>query len=264
MIAIILAGGYAKRLWPLSLNMPKVLLPIAGKPIIDYAIEKVLEIIPPPSKIIVSTNQRFQLQFEEWLKNKEYDNIELIPDALIKESEKMGAIKALSDIVSVISQDFIILAGDNLFTDELNSMMRFFNKVYSPVVALYHARNLVEAKRGATVVLDANRRIVEFIEKPQNPKTSLIGACLYAFPFKTIPRFQEYIGLGLSNDEPGKFIEWLYKVEPVYGYMLHDYLWDIGTHESYQFARKFFRQHPQVEYGKPLCDCRDGDITCLK
>jgi len=240
MIAIVLAGGYAKRLWPLTLDKPKVLLPVAGKPVIDYVIEKILKVSPPVKKIIVSTNLRFQSQFERWLKGRKPSSVELVPDHSTSEYEKVGAVRALANIASNVDEDFLVLAGDNLFKDELDGLIRIFNQKYSPTVALYHARNLEEAKRGATVTLGDDGRILEFVEKPEDPKTTLVGACLYAFPLKIGVRLREYIRLGLPQDEPGRFIEWLHKVEPVYGYMLEDYLWDIGTLESYREIEKYF------------------------
>ena len=242
MIAIVLAGGYAKRLWPLTLNKPKVLLPIAGKPVIDYVVEKILRVNPPVKRIIVSTNLRFQQQFENWLEAKGYKNVELIPDNSTNEHEKIGAVRALSNIASSINEDFLVLAGDNLFLDELNGLTQFFKDKDSPVVALYYARDLNEARKGATAVLDEEGRIVEFVEKPENPKTTLLGACLYAFPPRIAVRLKEYIDRGLPQDEPGRFLEWLHRVEPVYGYMLKDYLWDIGTLESYRDAERYFKK----------------------
>jgi glucose-1-phosphate thymidylyltransferase len=247
MIAVVLAGGYAKRLWPLTLDKPKALLPVAGKPLIDHVFEKILKIHPSVRKIIVSTNLRFQSQFEEWLETKGYDGVELIPDSSRSESDKIGAVKALSNIASAIGEEFIVLAGDNLFIDELNGFMQFFNEKHSPVVALYHARNLNEAKKSATVVLDDNNRIAEFIEKPENPKTTLVGACLYAFPARTGLSLKEYVARELPQDEPGKFIEWLHKVEPVYGFMLNGHVLDVGTLESYKEAEKFLQYETPAE-----------------
>jgi glucose-1-phosphate thymidylyltransferase len=241
-IAVVLAGGYAKRLWPLTLNKPKALLPVAGKPIIDYVLEKILKINPPVRKIIVSTNLRFQPQFEEWLETRGYDDVELVPDSSRDECDKIGAVKALSNIASAISEEFLVLAGDNLFLDELNGFVKFFNEKHSPVVALYHARNLDEAKKSATVILNDNGRIMDFIEKPEDPKTMQVGACLYAFPARIGKSLKEYVELGLPQDEPGKFIEWLHKVEPVYGYMLNSYLLDIGTIESYREAENSIKR----------------------
>jgi glucose-1-phosphate thymidylyltransferase len=243
MIAIILAGGYAKRLWPLTANKPKALLPISGKPIINYVVEKLLPLDPPISRIILSTNLRFQSQFEKWLKNAEYCHVELMPERSSKEEEKLGAVRALADIVEKIGTgDVLVLAGDSLFSDSLDSFLSFFHEKHAPTIALYYARSITEAKRGSTAVTSENRQIIEFIEKPTHPKTTLVGACVYAFPAGIGKRLKEYLRLGLATDEPGRFIQWLHKQEPVYGYVFKDYLWDIGTIESYKAADKIFSQ----------------------
>lgn len=241
MIAIVLAGGYAKRLWPLTLDKPKALLPIAGKSIIDYVIEKLVPLNPLINRIILSTNLRFQPQFQAWLKARRYRDIELVPDDSLREEEKIGAVRALTDIVDRTGdEDVLVLAGDNLFTDDLVGFLRFFDEKRVSTIALYQARSQDEAERGATVIVDKRGRILEFVEKPVCPETTLVGACVYAFPTGIGKRFRDYLELGLPTDEPGKFIEWLHKQEPVYGYMLKDYLWDIGILESYRAADEFF------------------------
>jgi glucose-1-phosphate thymidylyltransferase len=241
MIAIILAGGYAKRLWPLTLDKPKALLPIAGKPIINYIVEKLVTLEPPVSEIILSTNLRFLSQFEEWLQNGRYHNVRIVPEESRSENEKLGAVKALADIVDKIEgEEILVLAGDNLFTDKLEGLVRFFHERQAPTVALYHARNLAETRKGSSVTMDKNNVILEFVEKPSNPKSTLVGACLYIFPKGITRRLREYLTLGQTTDEPGRFIEWLHLQEPVYGYLLKDYLWDIGTIDSYKAADEDF------------------------
>jgi len=240
LIAIILAGGYAKRLWPLTLNKPKALLPIASKPMIDHIIEKLIPLSPFITGIIILTNLRFQLQFQSWLETRKYPNVELIPDDSRREEEKLGAVRALANIATRIDEDTLVMAGDNLTTDNLKGFLHFFHEKRVPTIALYHAESIDEARSGATVRIDNEGKIVEFIEKPSNPKTTLVGACIHTFPARICNRFKEYLELRLPTDEPGRFIEWLHKQEPLYGYMLNDYLWDIGTLESYQAADKFF------------------------
>jgi len=242
MIAVVLAGGYAKRLWPLTLNKPKVLLPLAGKPVLNYVIEGILKLSPPVRKIIVSTNMRFQPYFIEWLKSTEYEGVELIPDYSTSEENKLGALKALHNILSRIKEDSLVLAGDSVFTDDLNGLIQLFNEKDAPVIALYKAKDLEETKRSSLATLGDDGRIIEFVEKPANPKTNLIGACIYALPVKTAKSLKTYLDLGLSRDEPGRFIEWLHRIETVYGYLFRDYVWDIGTPESYTEAENYFKQ----------------------
>jgi glucose-1-phosphate thymidylyltransferase len=241
MIGIILAGGYAKRLWPLTLNRPKALLPVAGKPIINYIVEKLVSLEPPMSKIILSTNLKYLSNFEEWLENSQWRIIEIIPEKSHSEKEKLGAVKALAAIASdTDAQEMLVLAGDSLFTDELEGFVRFFHGKHAPTIALYYAKNLAETRKGSSVTIDDNDKILEFVEKPSHPKSTLVGACLYAFPAGISGRLNEYLASGRTTDEPGRFIEWLHLHEPVYGYLLKDYLWDIGTTDSYKAADEFF------------------------
>jgi len=241
LIAIVLAGGYAKRLWPLTLNEPKALLSIAGKPIINYIIDKLVTLEPPVSEIIISTNLKFLPNFEEWLKNNRYHKVRIIAEKSHSEKEKPGAIKALADIVNKIGRsEALVTAGDSLFTDRLEGFIRFFHGRNAATIAVYRAKNLEETKRGSTITMDDTNRILEFVEKPSNPTGTLVGACLYAFPIEISRRFKEYLSLGYARDEPGRFIQWLHLQEPVYGYLLKDYLWDIGTIDSYRAANEFF------------------------
>ena len=236
-----LAGGYAKRLWPLTLNTPKALLPIAGKPILDHIIEKLEALNPPLSRIVLSTNMRFQLQFQAWMASRAYGNVELVPDDASSEAQKPGAIKAMANIITRSEEDdVLVIAGDGMFNDDLAGMLQTFYEKNAAVVALYSVKNLEEAKRCAVIKADQNGKILEFTEKPAQPKTTIVCGAVYTFPKGISKRFREYLALGLPTDQPGRFVEWLYKQEPVYSYMLKDPLWDIGTHEAYKECDECF------------------------
>jgi glucose-1-phosphate thymidylyltransferase len=241
MYAIVLAGGYAKRLWPLTLNTPKALLPIAGKPILDYVMDKLEALNPPLRKIVLSTNNCFQPQFKEWLASKNYKNVVLLPDDSECEEKKLGAIKAMANITAFADEeDVLVIAGDGMFKDDLSGMMELFYKKKTPMVALYSVKNIEEAKRCAVITADKKGKITAFTEKPSEPKTTMVCGAVYAFP-KTVKKWlAEYLAEGLPTDQPGRFVEWLYKKEPVYGYALEDYLWDIGTHEAYKECDQVF------------------------
>jgi glucose-1-phosphate thymidylyltransferase len=239
--AIVLAGGYAKRLWPLTLSTPKALLPIAGKPILDYVVEKLEDLKPPPTRIVLSTNMRFQPQFQAWIAARSYGNVELVPDASESEDQKPGAVKAMANIIlSSEADDVLVIAGDGIFHDDLRGMLGVFSRRKTTVVAFYHAQDLEEAKRCATVKADAEGLVLRFTEKPTKPDTMTVCGAVYLFPKKLQTRFKEYLRLKLTMDQPGRFVEWLSKQEPVYGYMLKDHLWDIGTHEAYRECDAFF------------------------
>jgi len=121
MEAIILAGGYATRLWPITLNKPKPLLAIAGKPILDHIIEQ-LENIPEINNIYISTNKRFAPEFEGWLESIDTNKkIKVIAEETRNEKEKLGCIKPIQQIIESekIDDDCLILGGDNLFSFEI-------------------------------------------------------------------------------------------------------------------------------------------------
>ncbi|MCP8310672.1 MAG: nucleotidyltransferase family protein [Candidatus Methylarchaceae archaeon HK01M] len=238
MIAIILAGGYATRLWPLTIDKPKPLLPIAEKPIIEYTIEKLVKqkII---ERTILSINKKFEPKFKEW-QRMSHNPVEMVADRSRSEEEKLGAVKALENITSNIDDDCFILAGDNLFTSDLDGMIRTFKEKNAPIVALYDVKIRDLAREYSTINLNEDGRIMEFTEKPKKQNTTLIGTCMYILPKRTLPRLREHLDSGLGRDEPGLFIEWLHKQEPVYGYILEGHWFDIGNLGSYKEAERFF------------------------
>ncbi len=241
MYAIVLVGGYAKRLWPLTISTPKALLPIAGKPILDYLIEKLQALQPPPNQIVLSTNMLFQRQFEGWLLQKGYDDVLLFPDCASCESEKPGAISALANIINKMpEEDVLVLAGDGMFNDNLSGLIRTFKDKKESVVAVYHASCTEEAKRCATVTVKADGEILNFTEKPREPQTTLVCGAVYLFKKGIRQQFNDYLASQLSADQPGRFVEWLVGRLPVFGYMLEDHLWDIGTPESYAACDEYF------------------------
>jgi glucose-1-phosphate thymidylyltransferase len=239
--AIVLAGGYAKRLWPLTKNTPKTLLPIAGKPILDYVIEKLEALNPPLRGIVLSTNMFFQSQFKEWLASRDFKNVVLLPDESDSEEKKPGAIKAMANIVaSEEEDDVLVIAGDGMFQDNLSDMIESFYRKKTSVVAVYTVKSLEEAKRCAVIKADKQGKITAFTEKPAQPKSKLACGAVYVFPKAVKSWLAEYLALGLPTDQPGRFVEWLHKKEPVYGYTLKDYLWDIGTKEAYKECNQYF------------------------
>jgi glucose-1-phosphate thymidylyltransferase len=234
MIGIVLAGGYAKRLWPLTLDKPKPLLPVGGQLMIDYALEEISMSGSVIRKIIVLTNARFLSQFQTWAEGKHPKNIEILSDGSSSEEDKPGAIGALISIASDITDDFLVIAGDCIYPRGLEGLLRYFFERNAPVVGVYSATEVDKVRRGSAVELLPDSRIADFVEKPQDPTSDLVGAVVYAFPRRIRDRLKEYSELGLNRDEPGRFIEWLHKQETVYGYLLEGDVCDIGTIESYE------------------------------
>jgi len=238
--AIILAGGYGKRMWPLTRDVPKALLPIEGRPAIDYILDRLLEI--DVRTIIVSTNLKFKPHFEVWLKEKRMGLIKIFAETSRCEEEKVGAVGALAELAAELEpDDYLIIAGDNIFTAGIRDMIDFYEEKGAPVVAVIKARSAEEVLRGSSVLLEKDMRIARFKEKPMKVDTMLIGACIYILPYRTLLRTSEYLQEGGDRDEPGNFMEWLCERETVYGYMLPGRLWDIGTIEGYKELKREFQ-----------------------
>jgi glucose-1-phosphate thymidylyltransferase len=240
MRAIILAGGYAKRLWPLTKDRPKPLLPIGEHCILDYIISKVKQ-VEGLSEIIISTNKKFEANFQEWIEEKGMKNIRVSPEPSLKEEEKLGPTKALELILrDAPKDDYLIAAGDNLFSLDLREMMAFFKQVRSPVVALYEVGSPELAKKYACVELEATRKIKSFEEKPESPKCLLVSTGIYALPWRSVSRIGHYLKEGNPPDPIGRFIGWLAEREGAYGFKFSGYWYDIGSLESYQSAKDDF------------------------
>lgn len=241
MKAIVLAGGFAKRLWPLTKNIPKPLLDIGGKPIIDYIIKQLIS-IKSIETIYVSTNKKFKNHFFSWLKTMDNNNIEIVVEPTYKEEEKFGAVKGIYFVLQEkqIYDDILIVAGDNIFEFKLLELINFFKTKKAPVIALYDLKDIELAKQMGVVEIDNTSKIIDFVEKPEKPKSTLIAICCYVFPKDIVNIISKYINENNNPDSPGYFIAWLVKKTPCFGYKISGKWFDIGTPESLKKARKYF------------------------
>jgi len=238
LIAIILAGGYGTRLKALSKNLPKPLLKVAGKPMVEYIFDRLAE-IDEIRHVIISTNLRYEQQFSEWLQSNSLQwRVKIVADRSCSEEEKPGAIASLAQLTSGVEDDCLIIAGDNLLTSSLKAMFHAFKEKSCATVGLYDVKDPSLAKQYSTATLDAQGRIISLSEKPANPDTTLIGTCVYMLPRRTVTRFKEYSTETADRDNPGRFIGWLCRREPVHGHILEGNWWDIGTVDQYYGANQ--------------------------
>ena len=236
MIALILAAGYATRLYPLTLNMPKALLPIDNKPIIDYIVEQI-ETIDEVKEIVVISNHRFAPNFFEWAENGSFKkNLSVIDDGTTSEETRRGAI---GDILFAIEEkkiddEILVVAGDNFFTYSLKDYYDFYREKDRDCVCVKKFDNRELLKQFGVAVLDENGRVLEIEEKPSKPKSDTAVYATYMYKKDTVPLFRTYIEEGNKPDAPGYFLEWLYKRKDVYAYAFDGECYDIGTPESYR------------------------------
>lgn len=243
MKALVLAGGYAKRLWPLTLNKAKPLLEVGGKPIINYIIEK-LEKNDEITEIIISTNAKFEPVFKEWVQKYGFDKLKFVIEETHSENEKFGAIAGINFAIKLanIDEDCIILAGDNLFSFDINDFIALFKEKSAPVLAVFDVKDKELAKKYGIAALDDSNKVVGFEEKPENPKSTLASTGCYVFPKATLELFAEYLDQSDKKDAPGFFLQWLYKKQDVFAFKFSDYWFDIGSLEALDEAREFMKK----------------------
>jgi glucose-1-phosphate thymidylyltransferase len=245
MKVIILAAGYATRLYPLTLTQPKPLLPVAGQPMIDYVLDN-LAPIGGIDRIYVVTNAKFAGHFEQWSAgyraHKAKLNFTIVNDRSTDDTNKLGAIGDIHFVLTSqnVADDIIVVAGDNLFSEKLSDFGQFCREKNAPVLAVYDVGNLEEIKKYNAITLDGAGRITFFEEKPKNPTSTLTGIALYYYPKATLPLIKQYVAEGNNPDQPGRLIQWLYPRLPVYTWTVPGLWYDIGSKETLEEANRIF------------------------
>ena len=245
MKVLILAAGYATRLYPLTLTQPKPLLPVAGKPMIDHVLDN-LAPIPEIDRVYVVTNQKFAGHFQKWAddyrasKSKLYFTI--VNDGSTDDSNKLGAIGDMHLVINKekVEDDLIVVAGDNLFSEKLQDFGRFCREKNAPVLAVYDVGNLEEITKYNSINIDGEGKITFFEEKPKNPTSTLTGIALYYYPKSVLPLIKQYVAEGNNPDQPGRLVQWLYQKTPVYTWRVPGIWFDIGSKENLAEANKIF------------------------
>lgn len=242
MKAIILVAGYATRLYPLTLNTPKPLLPINNRPIIDYIVDE-LNTISDISEIYVVSNHKFYTHFVEWANNKNNPTpIKVLDDGTSTEDTRRGAIGDIFFTLEEekIADDLMIIAGDNFFTYKLSDYYNYFKKVDADCVCVKRFDDKELIKQYAVAVLDEKNRIKDLEEKPANPKSDIAVYATYIYKKETLPLFKQYLEEGNKPDAPGYFVQWLYKRKDVFAYIMDGDCFDIGTPQSYADIQNMF------------------------
>jgi Nucleoside-diphosphate-sugar pyrophosphorylase involved in lipopolysaccharide biosynthesis/translation initiation factor 2B, gamma/epsilon subunits (eIF-2Bgamma/eIF-2Bepsilon) len=245
MKVIILAAGYATRLYPLTLTQPKPLLPVAGKPMIDYVLDN-LSGIEGIDRVYVVTNAKFAGHFQNWADDhgakKSPLNFTIVNDGSTDDTNKLGAIGDIHYVLDTqkVDDDLIVVAGDNLFSENLAGFGKVCREKNAPVLALYDVGDLEQIKKYNSITLDAEGRITFFEEKPKNPTSTLTGIALYYYPKSVIPLIRQYIADGNNPDQPGRLVQWLYPRTPVYTWKVPGIWYDIGSKETLEEANRIF------------------------
>ncbi|MCL4181241.1 MAG: nucleotidyltransferase family protein [Verrucomicrobia bacterium] len=245
MKVIILAAGYATRLYPLTLTRPKPLLDVAGKPMIDYVLDN-LATIDGIERVYVVTNAKFAGQFQEWAdaRHRQQPRLQftIVNDGSTDETNKLGAIGDLHFVLDRerVEDDLVVVAGDNLFSEALTDFGRYCRGKQAPVLAVYDVGNLDEIRKYNAITIDGERRITYFEEKPQNPTSTVTGIALYYYPRTILPLIRQYVAEGHNTDQPGRLVQWLYPRIPFYTWAVPGLWFDIGSKETLEEANRIF------------------------
>lgn len=241
---IILAAGYATRLYPLTLNQPKPLLAVAEKAMLEHVIDN-LATIPYLDIAYIVTNAKFADHFQSWADNqsrKLHFCFEIVNDGTTDESNRLGAIGDMNLVLNKydIKEDVIVVGGDNLFSEDLFEFGEFCTNKNAPVLAVYDVGDLEEIRKYNSIDIDNEGRITFFEEKPAQPKSTLTGIALYYYPASALPLIRQYIAEGNNPDQPGRLVQWMYTRVPFYTWKVPGLWFDVGSKETLEEANRIF------------------------
>lgn len=253
MKAVILAGGHATRLWPVTKERAKPLLPLGERPIIDYIIEEMSDF----DEVLISTNEKFAEDFEEYVELTEHDNVRVIVENQGSEEEKPGTIGAIINILDQeeIEDDLLIIGGDNYYSFSIKDYVDFSQEKDAPTNVVFDVNDFTKASSFGIVDTDEDS-IVGFEEKPEEPPSTLASTACYFYPEDHLDLFEKYEehfakkkGISASQylDEPGRLLEWAHKETDMYAYSFDGEWHDVGTPTGYLDAQEAVIDEKVVE-----------------
>jgi glucose-1-phosphate thymidylyltransferase len=239
--ALILAAGYATRLYPLTLDRPKALLPVGGKPMLDHLMEQ-LEQVEGLDEVYVVTNSKFAEAFREWAAARSGLPLRIIDDGTVDDDSKLGAIGDLDLTIreAELDDDLIVLAGDNLFSESIAPFPVFALGKGGPALGVYDVGDFDTIRRYSVIELDDDDRVTRLEEKPERPRSTLAGIALYFYPRPALRYVREYLEDGNNPDQPGRLVQWLYPRTAVYGWRVPGRWFDVGSKETLAEADRAF------------------------
>jgi glucose-1-phosphate thymidylyltransferase len=245
MKALILAAGYATRLYPLTLTQPKPLLPVAGRPMIEYVLDN-LAPVGGIDRVYVVTNAKFAGHFSRWsddyrARHPGYE-FTVVNDGSTDDSNKLGAIGDLHLVLEKekVDDDLIVVAGDNLFNQPLAGFGETCRARQAPVLGIYDVGSMDLARKYSNVQLDESGRILSFVEKPPQPSSTLAGIALYYYPRQVLPLIRQYVAEGNNPDQPGRLVQWMCQRTPFYTWQVPGLWYDIGSKETLEEANRIY------------------------
>lgn len=247
MNVLILAAGYATRLYPLTLTKAKPLLEVAGKPMIEWVLDNIAP-IPNIDRVYIVTNNKFAADFQAWadeyVTRQPQLKFTIVNDGSTSDTDKLGAIGDIHYVLktqNISNEDLMVVAGDNLFSEPLGEFARHAAKQIA-TLAIYDVGDLEAIKKYNNILTNEDGEIIHFEEKPAEPTSTMTGIALYHYSKSVVPLFDKYIADGNNPDQPGRFVQWLYKQVPVSTFKVKGTWFDIGSKETLEEANEIFQK----------------------
>jgi glucose-1-phosphate thymidylyltransferase len=237
---LVIAAGYATRLYPLTLDKPKALLPVGGRPMLDRVLGSLAGVGADATYVV--TNSKFAPHFRDWAATS--PDVTVIDDGTTSDEDRLGAIGDIAFALeeAQIGDDLVVVAGDNLFSEDLAEFGAFCREKNAPVLAVYDVGDLEQVSKYNAIETDEHGRITYFEEKPANAKSTLTGIALYFYPRHVLPLIRQYVAEGNNPDQPGRLVQWLYPRVEVFTWRVPGEWYDIGSAETLREADARFSQ----------------------
>lgn len=239
---IIIAAGYATRLYPLTENFPKPLLKVGSKSILERMLDDIDNIDDIDEHIIV-TNHKFAHCFEEWKQEMNYKKpIRIVDDGTESNETRLGAVRDLLLAIETfhVDDDMMVLAADNILDFSFQGFVDFFKKKGSSVIMCHHEPELKKLQRTGVIAVDDSWRVLEMQEKPQKPVSHWAVPPFYIYKRSDLPLIKECMNHGCGFDAPGNLAHYLVDKTTVHAWQMPGSRFDIGSMDSYEEAQRKF------------------------
>ena len=238
MKCLILAAGYATRLYPLTENFPKPLLKVGDKTILDWLIDDIAR-AGLVDQFVVISNHKFAPIFQDWAPA----GVTVVDDGTSSNETRLGAVCDIQFAIDSLQLDdeMLVIAGDNVLDFSLRRFMDYALDKGTSCIMRYYEPEEARLHKSANVRIDATDRVLAMIEKPENPLSHWCCPPFYYYTREDARRVQEGIDAGCGTDAPGSFIAWLSTHTPIHTYEMPGKRYDIGTLESYRIIQGTYR-----------------------
>lgn len=241
MKCLILAAGYATRLYPLTENFPKPLLEVGGKTILDWLVDDI-DAAGLVDEYVVISNHKFAHHFDDWAKGKAM-KVTVVDDGTSSNETRLGAVKDIQFAIDqlALDDDMLVIAGDNVLDFSLTEFVRYAKQRDTSCIMRYFEPNEQKLTKCGVVEVDRQDRILSMEEKPAQPKSHWCCPPFYYYTRQDAKLVEKGIAAGCGTDAPGSYIAWLCTQTPVHAMQMPGKRFDVGNLESYQKIREEYK-----------------------